>query len=565
MSSNDVFGGDNFEDILAAVESLETDDDNPDFPNDLGNVTVAGNESAVDQPFISNIAFEGSAAPATTLESSFEFDTHKPVAICGTYDDSGEEECFDGVAAANELIDLFYHDEDDQSSATPALFSTPTETFVDETLAAREAADGAEPEMPVSAHGIETPAASLIDRPARKSQARIFSLYNFSQRLPGVYAGIAAVMALAGFAYILMFPVLFAIATLNGFEMLNNPFTQTSGSLFASLFGISLFLFLMSYRLFDLKFVIPEGITLDEKNATQLMEKLQSLSKEHRIPKIHQVILTRRHELNIVKVPRFGLPIWSRNILAIGYPLLQTLSPEYFDCALSRRLVQHTKGRGMITNWLSFMRQIWTRYAISLKDRNGVTDLIHYCFFAPYASLYRRFAVYLTQRDELRADEAALTLANDRDLIKSAQTLRITQAMLIQYYWPKLNDAIQNNLSSPANIRPYFHLPQTLAELLKSEDVETWFIRLGQESINEGSAEAPFAKRMEQTGHKKVSIPKPFDVNAANHYFGEEYETMTQHMDELWAEEVQKALFIENLESAEVHATLPFRLTIQTA
>ncbi|KPJ93310.1 MAG: hypothetical protein AMJ55_08290 [Gammaproteobacteria bacterium SG8_15] len=565
MSSNDVFGGDNFEDILAAVESLETDDDSPDFPNDLGKVVVSHNESAIDQPFIANIAFEGSTAPATTLEFTSEFDTRKPVAICGTYDDSGEEESFDGAAAANELIDLFYRDEDDQSSASWAELPSPTETFVDETLATREAADDSEPEMPVSGHGIETPAASLIDRPTRKSQTRIFSLYNFSQRLPGVYAGVAAVMAMAGFAYILMFPVLFAIATLNGFEMLNNPFTQTSASLFASLFGISLFLFLMSYRLFDLKFVIPEGITLDEKNAPQLMEKLQSLSKENRIPKIHQVILTRRHELNVVKVPRFGLPIWSRNVLAIGYPLLQTLSPEYFDCALSRRLVQHTKGLGMITNWLSFMRQIWTRYAISLKDRNGVTDLIHYCFFAPYASLYRRFAVYLTQRDELRADEAALTLVNDRDLIKSAQTLRITQAMLIQYYWPKLNDAIQNNLSSPANIRPYFHLPQTLAELLKSEDVETWFIRLGQELVNEGCAEAPFAKRMEQIGHKKVSIPKPFDVNAANHYFGEQYETMTQHMDELWAEEVQKALFIENLESGEVHATLPFRLTIQTA
>ena len=372
-------------------------------------------------------------------------------------------------------------------------------------------------------------------------------------------------IVLAGFAYILMFPVLFAIATLNGFEMLNNPFTQTSASLFASLFGISLFLFLMSYRLFDLKFVAPEGITLDENNAAQLMEKLQSLKKEHRIPKIHQVVLTRRHELNIVKIPRFGLPIWSRNVLAIGYPLLQTLSPEYFDCALSRRLVQYRKGRGMVINWLSVMRQIWTRYATSLKDRNGVTDLIHYCFFAPYASMYRRFAVYLTQKDELRADEAALALVNDRDLIKSAQTLRITQAMLIQYYWPKLNDAIQNNLSSPANIRPYCHLPKTLADLLSNEDTETWFIRLGQELINEGSAEAPFAKRMEQMGHKKISIPKAFDVTAANHYFGEEYDTMTDHMDELWAEEVQKALFVENLESGEARATLPFRLTIQTA
>jgi hypothetical protein len=563
MSSNEVFGSDNFEDILAAVDSLETQEENTDALDPGGFANISGT-SNTDKPYIADVNFDRPAAQVAAFESASQFQAQTAYPTSGSeYFDTDEDENFDGVAAANQIVDLFYKDDDEQTIGSASGFPKAVETFVDVTLAAQEMTDDNEPQMP--ADSLDTPAASLLDKPSKKWATRKISLYYFSQSFPRLYQGLAGLMVLTGFAYILMFPALFAIATLNGFEMLNNPFTQTSASLFASLFGISLFLFLMSYRLFDLKFVVPEGITLDESNAGQLLAKLNALKKEHRIPKIHQIILTRRHELNIVKVPRFGIPIWSRNILAIGYPLLQTLSPEYFDCALSRRLVQYSKRRGSITNWLSFMRQIWTLYATSLKDRNGVTDLIHYCFFAPYASLYRRFAVYLTQRDELKADETALTLVNDRDLIKSAQTLRLTQAMLLQYYWPKLNQAIQNNLSSPANIRPYFHLPETLAELLSSEDIETWFIRLSQEVIAEGSAQAPFAKRMEQMGHRKISVPKPFDVNAAKHYFGEEYEKMTNHMDELWAEEVQKALFIENLESGEQKATLPFRLTIQAA
>jgi hypothetical protein len=60
-------------------------------------------------------------------------------------------------------------------------------------------------------------------------------------------------------------------------------------------------------------------------------------------------------------------------------------------------------------------------------------------------------------------------------------------------------------------------------------------------------------------------VPKAFEVSAAHHYFGSQYETMTDHMDKLWAEEVQKTLFIDNLKSEGHQTVLPFSLSIQTA
>ena len=413
----------------------------------------------------------------------------------------------------------------------------------------------------------DTPIAAFLADSPKNAETRKLSLYGFSQRFPRMYMAMATVFALAGFAYIAMLPALFGVAMFNGFEMLNTPFTNNIVLLLGVFFSISLFLFMATYKLFDLKFIQPEGITLDEENAAQLIEKIKSLRQEHRMPKIHEVVLTRRHELNVIKVPRFGfgLPIWSKNVLAIGYPLLQTLPEEYFNVALSRRLIQFTKRGNMLVNWLSFMRRTWTLYAASLKDRNGVMDLLHYCFFAPYASMYRSFAVYISQKDELLADDMALSVCNDRDLLKTAQTIRLTQSMLVQYFWPKLNEALQDNLSSPVHIRPYHNLPGTLESLLTNENVQSWFIRLAQETRNEGSPEAPFNLRMEQMGHSKVTVPSSFETSAAQHYFGEQYQEMTDHMDELWAEEVQKVLFMENLEKGETVTTLPFNLTIEPA
>jgi len=398
-----------------------------------------------------------------------------------------------------------------------------------------------------------------------KQKVRALSVQNFARKFPKLYLASTTVLALAGFVYILAIPALLVITMLNGFEMLNSPFTDDVVMLLVALFSISLFLFMVGYKLFDLKFVGPGGITLNHENANALIEKLQQLKNEKGIPKIHDVILTRRHELNLIKIPRFGLPIWSKNVLAIGYPLLQTLPADYFDVALVRRLAQFNKRKNMLHNWLSFMRRTWTIYAVSLKARKGVIDLLHYCFFAPYASAYRSFAVYISQKDELMADEKALQYCNDRDLMKTAQTLRITRAMLLQYFWPKLNEDLQTNTAAPHYVQPYTILPETLNTLLRSKNVDAWFIRLGQEDVNPGDAEAPFALRMQALGQRKVAIPDAFETSAAQHYFDVQYNKMTDLLNSLWAEEVQKELFEKNIHKGGEEISLPCHLAIEPA
>lgn len=530
--------------------------------------------------FIADVCFEQANETADVFAEAFDDIDSLPLSSeAGMVADEQTDLLLDGFDGQEQSVDFAL--KVCETSSTAAVNSGLNDDSVEHTpLAAAVAAQqhtdtvredtASRAEQTADQHTVlaqtqDTTVDAYLNKPSYKKPAAKGIVLFLAQRMPGLYLAMTGLLALLGFAYVLMIPAMFGLSVYNAFEMLNNPFTTNTLMLMLAFFSISLFLFLVSYKLFDLSFVGPEGVALDENNAGLLLRKLQQLKKEQRVPKIHNIVLTRRHELNIIKVPRFGLPIWSKNVLAVGYPLLQTMTPDYFEAALSRRLMQYSKHRHMAVNWLSFMRRTWTLYAESLKQRNGVIDLVHYCFFAPYASLYRNFAVYMTQKDELIADELALLCSNDRDLVKGAQTIRITQAMLIQYFWPKLDDAIRNNLSSPANIRPYYNLPHTLADLLSSKDIDSWFIRLAQEKTNPRSPEAPFARRMERMGHRKVSVPKSFDFSAARYYFGDDYDNMTDRMDELWAKEVQQALFLENLKQQKNGVMLPFRLSIEPA
>ncbi|WP_455218966.1 hypothetical protein [Kaarinaea lacus] len=572
MSSNDVFGTDNFDDLVAAVDSLEGFEESSPY-NDL--VTeFSGEESTNEEVFIADTIFEEPAEPALLTEPVFQAAEAEPYVSSDMSAEHIDEEDelydeFDGLIAASEICNELHNGQNTASDnavdrPVPAHVAATVEASSKAVFSVRDVSGDIVPQVKAPSDGT-APIAAFLENPSWERKKKNISLHGFAQRFPALYLVTTAVAAMLGFVYILLFPAMAAYATWNSIEMLNSPFTSNTVMLILAFFSITLFLYLISYKLFDLKFVLPEGITPDENNASQLLQKIGDIKQEHRIPKIHQIVLTRRHELNVIKIPRFGLPIWSKNVLAIGYPLLQTLAPEQFDSALTRRLIQYSKRRNMIVNWLSFMRRTWCLYATSLKERNGVSDLIHYCFFAPFASFYRNFAVYASQKDELIADEMALKACNDRDLLKGAQTIRITQAMLIQYFWPKLNEALKDNLSAPAHIRPYHNLPSTLKGLLNSENIDAWFIRLSQEETNPGNPEAPFAKRMEALGHSKVSIPTAFDVSAANHYFGEQYDEITDEMDALWTSVVQKALLLENLEDEEEKIQLPFRLSIEAA
>lgn len=366
-------------------------------------------------------------------------------------------------------------------------------------------------------------------------QIRGFSLYHAYCKYPKTYLGMVTTAALLGYGYFLLFP----FGVFYGAWQLYNlfPASLNIATVLSTLIWASVILFCagMSHGIFTIRVKDPEGIALPPAKAPLIFRKLQDIQADIKWPAIDNVVLTRRFELNIIKTPLWGMPFWSRTTLVIGFPFLQSLSPEQFDCALTRKVLQYSKRRNVFINWLSFLRVTWAMYPDAFKQRRKVGDQVSRWILHFYSRFYRYLALYATQLDELHGDAMALNALNDRDLFKTVETIRLVQIFLNQHYWPKLNELMQRNAVAPENIRPYEHLSKSVIQMLHNPRVEHWLKMLSLEKDSQGQHEPAFARRMEYMGYNKVLPVKPFNKTAAGYYLGSGNNRLVQHMNKLWA------------------------------
>jgi len=381
---------------------------------------------------------------------------------------------------------------------------------------------------------------SAVDSLARARQLfRSVTLYNFYRKYTKAYTAVITAVALIGYAWLLMFPAVAVLSANQFYLAVQLPFNSQVLATSIIWFSVTLLCAGISYSLFTLKFKGAEGIPLTREKAQLIFDKIDEIEQTVKWPKIDEVVLSRRFELNIIKTPKRYAPFWSKTTLVIGYPLLQTLSPEFFNCALTRKILQYAKRNNLFINWLSFLRTTWELYPAALKERNKIGDQLSYVFFRFYSWLYRKAALYITQLDELQADSLALKELNDTDLLRTVESIRLVQKLLSEHYWPKLSTALQQASASPEKIKPYEHLPKTTAQMMNSGIASAWLEQLAMETDSEGSHEPAFSERMDMMGQRKLSDVRPLEKSAAEYYFGPTNPKRVAHMNKLWAHHVK--------------------------
>ena len=384
---------------------------------------------------------------------------------------------------------------------------------------------------------------SAVDSIKRAYQFfRSINLYTFYRQHTRTYIGMVTLAALIGYGYLLLFPLGVVLGSYQLYLALQLPFDSHMMATTIVWLSVVLFCAGITHGIATIKLKEPEGIALAKENAQLIFNKVEEIEESIKGPKIDNIILSRRFELNIVKTPRWYAPFWSKSTLVIGYPYLQTLSSEYFDCALTRKIQQYAKGKNLLINWLSFLRVTWAQYPVAFKERNKIGDQLSYWFFRFYSWAYRHFALYATQNDELQADALALKQLNDRDLFRAIEAIRLIQKFLNEHYWPKLSNALLQTSTSPEKIKPYEHLPRTAAQMMKSDKVDQWLKILILEDESEGSHEPSFQERMDMMGYTKMCPLKPYEKTAAEYYFGPANPKLVTHMNKLWTHHIKLEL-----------------------
>jgi hypothetical protein len=145
-------------------------------------------------------------------------------------------------------------------------------------------------------------------------------------RFPRFYLGCVVLLALSGYAYVLLFPLLVPIGLLNIYEIFAlGDIANWQAALIWS--AVVLVATLVSYRITQIKPKTPVGLTLSEDKAPELFKLAQQHHAYFKRPEIHRIVITANYELDIVKTPMWALPVWSTNTMVIKAhgPVFQTL------------------------------------------------------------------------------------------------------------------------------------------------------------------------------------------------------------------------------------------------
>ncbi len=349
-------------------------------------------------------------------------------------------------------------------------------------------------------------------------------------KFPRCYLGFVTLIAIIGYAFVLLFPILvvagipYIYLALTASDVINWQY-----ALIWSV--IVLFACLISYRSTQIKPVPPAGLSLTEDKAPELFKLVHQLHNHYRRPIIHRLVITGNYQLDIIKTPRWALPVWSINTMVIGLPVLQGLTPKQFECMVARRVGQFSKRENPLTNWLYQLRPIWQQYRhIYAKQKRFGSEIMKW-FFAVYAPFYMAISVYAARRDELNADSYAMELFNDEDVREMVTADAVCRWYLHNQYWPAVYKIASVETKSLPT--PHTKMAAAVHANLKSSRLDILVNKVFNQKPARKNAMPSLRQRIKNIGHEQ---PGMYDTteNAAIYYLGTSMQGVVSVIDKLW-------------------------------
>lgn len=368
----------------------------------------------------------------------------------------------------------------------------------------------------------------IFSREARDN--RLLSLEERSPRTSLVIASVATVLGYMAYA---LFPLLTLIGT---FSVVN--LVTSANTIWAWLHAFMWLVLtagfgLISFTQLRVKFSIPSGLGLKEDKTPRLYELLTELGENYKHPNIHRLVVHDKFSLELVQVPRLGLPFLTTNVLYIGLPILQALSPAQFRGALARILGQYSNKHNRKSHWIYRWHQFCVMAQHALHKQPSALFRPLTWFFRIYTPLQTYWAAATLRQDELEADVYALEIMNDSELADLILRYSVCEAFLKNKYWPKIYAMLRKNPSNPG------HLPHiNMSKVLRNALTENEFAQTMQDLINQETkwrnVRPVLHARLNNIGQTKLDMPPPVMENAALRYLGEAHGAVIKLMDQQW-------------------------------
>lgn len=289
----------------------------------------------------------------------------------------------------------------------------------------------------------------------------------------------------------------------------------------------------VTYTQFRVRVSTPSGLGLKDDKAPRLYELLNELVENYKSPPIHRIVIHDKFSLELVRVPRFGLPLLTTNVLYIGLPILQGLSPAQFRGALGGVLGQSSSTQNKKTHWIYRWHQFCSQYQHAGRKYSSAIFRPLQWFFRVYTPFLKYWAAAALRQDELEADIYMLDIINDTDVADIILRYEVCQAFLKNKYWPKIYAMLRKN---PAGAD---HLPHiNMAKVLRNTLSENEFAQTVKDLINREPAwsdtKPVLHTRLNNIGQTKLNMPPPVMETAAQRYLGDAFGAVIKLLDKQW-------------------------------
>ena len=345
-------------------------------------------------------------------------------------------------------------------------------------------------------------------------------------------------LAFLGTLYLLAFPVIafLAIVSLAALIYLVNPMTWQNSDwiLAASLLTTSAYTGWVSFSLFKQRPELPAGKPLDGNFFSVLSDRINELCTTYESPEIHDIKLTTRFRIQLVRTPTNGFPAIFKNTLLIGLPVMTCMSPLQFKILLARQVGHLSTKRHRYTRQLVHLRQIWSSYAQYYSQSWRADTVLLRLFFSWYAPFYNLSSVAATRLEAFAKDKLMLDITTPARATEAISVFEIKKRYLATSFWPRLNDTAYASAKPP-------YLPYTAMAPMMSKTLDhdaNYAQNCYEAAINRqviDSSELPnLMKRLSAIGYEDFIMPEPNDDKAADHFLGEHQNDLLKQMDNIW-------------------------------
>ncbi|MDH5711484.1 MAG: hypothetical protein OEZ15_07480 [Gammaproteobacteria bacterium] len=369
---------------------------------------------------------------------------------------------------------------------------------------------------------------------------------NFYKRVSAVvrkfsqaYLFVVILMALAGYALIFLFPVLVIISIERLFDVLPN--TDLNNWQPAVIWLVTLLISaLFSYRIIKIKPQQPEGLTLNAEKTPEIFKLVEQYRSHFKRPKIDRIVITKEYELDIIKVPKWGLPVWSTNTMVIGLPVLLCFPQKQFECMLARRIGQFSKRHNPILNWLYQLRPIWQQYSIAYGKQQYIDRFFLKWLISVYASMYSAISTYAARLDELNADTYAMEIFIHDDVREMITADSVYSHYMKQRYWPAIEKVA--SVKADASLTPYKNISASMLASMKDSKLRSLINEVFKKEPDRKNPRAELKQRLENIGHDSPYMSEPANEFAATKCLGSSANAVISLIDKLWLNDYLKKI-----------------------